>query len=205
MSTLNASLTITKIAPAILKAQQAMGDAKKDSKNPFFKSSYADLNSIREVAIPALNAQGVAVLQPNITIDGKPHVRTLLLHESGEWIAGDTEILSLKAGDPQANGSGISYARRYGLQSLLNIGAVDDDAEGSMGRTTKPATKTGPRPQHEKPQAETPTLTNGTKQDTTLVINSQLKDSANAIADLAKAANVTEKKSFRKTNVEGWE
>ena len=57
MSTLNASLTITKIAPAILKAQQAMGDAKKDSKNPFFKSSYADLNSIREVAIPALNAQ----------------------------------------------------------------------------------------------------------------------------------------------------
>ena len=193
MSTLNASLTITKIAPAILKAQQAMGDAKKDSKNPFFKSSYADLNSIREVAIPALNAQGVAVLQPNITIDGKPHVRTLLLHESGEWIAGDTEILSLKAGDPQANGSGISYARRYGLQSLLNIGAVDDDAESSMNRSVKSATKTGPRSQHEKPQSETPTVEN------------QMKDSANAIADLAKAANVTEKKSLRKTNVEVWE
>ena len=50
-----------------------------------------------------------------------------------------------------------------------------------------------------------PLITNGTKQDATTEVNSQLKDSANAIADLAKVANVTEKKSFRKTNVEGWE
>ena len=135
------SETITKIAPSLLAAQKSMGDAKKDSKNPFFKSSYADLNAVREVAIPALNAVGITVLQPTVTLDGKNYVQTLLLHESGEYLAALTEIRNTK-GDAQSEGSGISYARRYGLQSFLNIGAVDDDGESTMKRTpeaTKPA------------------------------------------------------------------
>lgn len=130
------SPTITKLAPALLAAQKSMGDAKKDSKNPFYKSTYADLNSVREVAIPALNAQGVSVLQPTIVVDQKNYVKTLLLHESGEWMCSITEIRNTK-GDAQSEGSGISYARRYGLQSFLNIGAVDDDAESTMKRTTE--------------------------------------------------------------------
>lgn len=122
--------TITKISMALLKAQKTMGEATKGAKNPFFKSSYADLNSIREVAIPALNAQGVTVLQPT----SQGFVETVLLHESGEWISGFTEIKNLK-GDAQGEGSGISYARRYGLQSILSIGAVDDDGEAAQGRS----------------------------------------------------------------------
>lgn len=127
------SESITKLAVALLKAQKSMGDAVKDSKNPFFKSSYADLNAIREVAIPALNDQGVSVLQPTTTVDGRNYVETLLLHESGEYLTGLTEIRNTD-GKAQSEGSGISYARRYGLQSLLNIGAVDDDGESTMGR-----------------------------------------------------------------------
>lgn len=138
------SATISKIAAALLKAQSNMGSATKDSKNPFFKSSYADLNAIREVTIPALNSQGISVLQPTVVIDGKNYVRTTLLHESGEFMAADTEVVQAKVNDPQAHGSGISYARRYGLQSFLNVGAVDDDGELSMGRksqeNSKPAT-----------------------------------------------------------------
>lgn len=136
--------TITKLAPALLAAQKTMGDATKGAKNPFFKSSYADLNSVREAAIPALNAQGISVLQPTVVIDGKNYVNTLLLHESGEYLSAVTEVKNTK-GDAQSEGSGISYARRYGLQSFLNIGAVDDDAESTMGRVeaknlTKPKT-----------------------------------------------------------------
>ena len=66
-------------------------------------------------------------MQPIVQIDGKNFVKTLLLHESGESIEGLTEILFAKQNDPQAQGSGITYARRYGLQSLVNIGAEDDD------------------------------------------------------------------------------
>lgn len=131
------SENITKISGALLEAQREMGNAAKGSKNPFFRSSYADLNAIREVAIPALNSHGISVLQPTLHKDGKNFVRTLLLHLSGEFLASDTEVILSKQNDPQANGSGISYARRYGLQSFLNIGAVDDDGEAAMGRYTK--------------------------------------------------------------------
>ena len=120
------------IAKALIEAQKEMGNAKKDSTNPFFKSKYADLNSVREACIPALNAHGIAVLQPTVHIDGKNFVKTLLLHESGETIEGMTEIIYNKQNDAQAQGSGISYARRYGLQSLINIGAEDDDGNKAV-------------------------------------------------------------------------
>jgi hypothetical protein len=131
---LNKSESIVKIASALVKAQAAMGNAVKDAKNPFFKSSYADLNAVREACLPALNANGVSVLQPTVHAEGKAYVETVLLHESGEFISSLTEILCAKQNDPQAHGSGISYARRYGLQSLVNLGSADDDGEGAMGR-----------------------------------------------------------------------
>ncbi len=131
---MNSSTTVTKIAGALLKAQKEMGDATKGAKNPYFKSTYADLNSIREVVTPALNQEGITVLQPTITLGDKNFVETILLHESGEFISGITEIKNTD-GKPQSEGSGISYARRYGLQSMLNVGAVDDDGEAAQGRT----------------------------------------------------------------------
>ena len=116
-----------KIAKALLTAQMQMGNAIKDSTNPFFKSKYADLNSVREACMPSLNANGIVVLQPIVHIDGKNFVKTILLHESGESMDSYTEIVYNKQNDAQAQGSGITYARRYGLQSFVNIGADDDD------------------------------------------------------------------------------
>lgn len=132
---------IKNLAKALLQAQREMGNAVKDSANPFFKSSYADLNAIREIAIPSLNKHGVTVLQPTVFYNDRSFVRTTLLHETGEVMVADTEIKNTK-GDAQGEGSGISYARRYGLQSFLCIGAVDDDGEASVGRVNT-NTKTG--------------------------------------------------------------
>jgi hypothetical protein len=115
------------IAKALVAAQKEMGNAIKDSKNPFFKSSYADLNSVREACLPALNAQGIVVLQPICQFEGKNYVKTILMHESGELVESLTEIIFSKQNDAQSQGSGITYARRYGLQSLVCIGAEDDD------------------------------------------------------------------------------
>lgn len=129
------SESIGKIAPALLKAQKEMGSAVKDAKNPFFKSKYADINSVREACHPSLNANGITVLQPTIEHNGKNYVETTLLHESGEFIGALTEIVFAKANDCQQQGSGISYARRYGLQSLLSLGTADSDGEDAMDRT----------------------------------------------------------------------
>lgn len=133
------SETITKIASALVKAQSEMGNASKGAANPFFKSKYADLNAIREACLPVLSKHGLSVLQPTVFLDGRKFVETLVMHESGEFIGGHTEILSVKEHDAQAQGSGVSYARRYGLQSLLCIGAEDDDGESAIGRNSKPS------------------------------------------------------------------
>jgi hypothetical protein len=134
---MNRSESISNFAAAMALAQSEMGTAAKDSKNPYFKSTYADLNSIREASLPALNKNGISVLQPTTVIDGKTYIETILLHSSGEFLSGLTEVVVAKQNDPQATGSGISYARRYGMQSMLNIGAEDSDAEGAMNRPAK--------------------------------------------------------------------
>ena len=137
------SQTITKIASTLLKSQMQMGNAIKDSKNPFFKSSYADLNSVREACIPYLNANGISAIQPMVTKDGKNYINTILLHESGEFLSSLTEIIYSKQNDAQAQGSGITYARRYGLQSFVNIGSEDDDGN-KASQPSKPATLSKP-------------------------------------------------------------
>lgn len=120
------------IATALLKAQSEMSNPKKGATNPFFKSKYADLNSIREAVIPTLNANDVIVLQPIVHLDGKNFVKTILLHSSGEQLESLTEIIYNKQNDAQAQGSGISYARRYALQSFVCIGADDDDGQKAV-------------------------------------------------------------------------
>lgn len=121
----------TEIAKAFIKAQSEMANAVKGTTNPFLKNKYADLNAVREAVIPTLNKYGIAVLQPLVTIDGKNYVKTLLLHESGQTMESLTEIIYARQNDAQAQGSGITYARRYGLQSLVCIGADDDDGNNA--------------------------------------------------------------------------
>lgn len=154
------SPSILKIAPALLKAQGEMTGAVKDAKNPFFKSSYADLNAVREACTPALHENEILVLQPMIQKDGKSFVRTLLLHSSGEYFGSDTEVVCAKQNDPQAQGSAITYARRYGLQSLVSLGSADDDGESAMERNSKPVeapkkARTAPKPTFSQNAAST--------------------------------------------------
>ena len=125
---MQSSQTITKISAALVKAQLEMGNAVKDATNPFFKSKYADLNAIREACLPILNKNGISAIQPTCVIEGVNYVETILLHESGEYISSLTPIITANHNDPQKHGSGLSYARRYSLQSICNIGAEDDDA-----------------------------------------------------------------------------
>jgi hypothetical protein len=125
---MNTSPLIAKIAPALLEAQKHTGAAKKDAKNPFFHSTYADLGSVMEACKEALNTAGISVFQP---VCGDV-VKTRLVHESGEWIESEgTRIISKQPNDAQAQGSAITYARRYDLQSLVFIPAEDDDGNAA--------------------------------------------------------------------------
>lgn len=131
---MNKSEQINELASALNKAQAEMGGAVKDSSNPFFKSKYADLASVIEACKEELTKHGLSISQL-VTSDeqGKSYVETVLLHSSGQWIASKM-LLHLAKTDMQGLGSAISYARRYSLQAILNIPAVDDDGESAVER-----------------------------------------------------------------------
>jgi hypothetical protein len=138
---MNTSPTIGNLGPALLSAQMAMGAAAKGASNPFFKSKYADYGSVLEVVKGPLNDAGVVLMQPTIFRDGKTLVLTSLIHaKTGEYITGEIEVVCAKQNDPQAYGSALTYARRYGLQSILSIPTEDNDGEGAMDRAPKKAT-----------------------------------------------------------------
>ena len=130
---------LNKIAPALVKAQSEMGGALKDAKNPFFKSKYSSLTSVWKACKEALHSNGLSVIQSPVSIEGRIGVSTMLLHSSGQYITDEFTLGVKKQNDPQADGSSISYARRYALAAFVGVCPVDDDGEKAMARNAKPA------------------------------------------------------------------
>jgi hypothetical protein len=124
------SACIGKLALALAKAQGQIKGALKDSTNPFFKSKYADLQSVWEACRAPLSANGLSVIQLPGSATETVRVFTYLLHESGEYIGSELLMTPVKT-DPQGIGSCISYARRYALASLVGIYQADDDANSA--------------------------------------------------------------------------
>lgn len=123
---------IGKLAAALHKAQGLMGGAVKDAKNPAFKSKYATLETVIDVAKPALNDCGIFFTQaPGAVIDGNLELTTMLVHgETGQWMRSVLQV-PLPKRDPQGLGSAVTYARRYSLMAILGIPAEDDDGEAA--------------------------------------------------------------------------
>lgn len=96
--------------------------------------SYAPLESILHAVKPALSKNGLSLTQAIIFVDNKEYVETTLRHASGQTLCNRIPIFVREDG-PQAYGSGLTYARRYGVTLLLCISADDDDdgnaAEGN--------------------------------------------------------------------------
>ena len=160
---MKSSDSIQSISKSLVKAQKEMSAAKKGAANPFFKSKYADYNAVLEACKDQLNENGITILQPHSILQLGENdiavVETILLHESGEFILSETKIEVAKKNDPQALGSAITYARRYGLQSLVALPASDDDGESAMDRKSsssykKPAAKKAETKPEAKPEVK---------------------------------------------------
>lgn len=98
----NKSEKIDLLAKALCDAQKEIKRAVKESENPFFKSKYADLGSVYNACLEALNKNGLSVAQPmRVGIDG-PEIATLLMHSSGQWIEGVQRIVNKTKLPPEA-------------------------------------------------------------------------------------------------------
>lgn len=128
---------------ALAKAKKNFAQIKKDKNNSFFHSKYADLESIHKAIDPALESEGLVVLQNvYISAQGDNVLRTELVHaESRETIKSEMILRSKDDADPQKVGAAITYYRRYLLAGLLSI-VADEDVDGSQGQTRSAQAKT---------------------------------------------------------------
>jgi len=170
---------LNELGAALAKAQAIMATAKKDSQNPFFRSSYADLASVWEACREPLTQNGLSVAQfPGFEPGNPPTalVTTILLHTSGQWMAETAGAPlpdqtrkdgSVEKANAQGVGSAITYLRRYALAAVASVSPVDDDGNVASGkkperggaaspvRGTVPKEPVAPTPQPltEKPKA----------------------------------------------------
>lgn len=133
-----------KLDEALAKAQSEIGHAHADSKNPHFKSTYADLASVWDAVRSPLSKNGISITQwPCLAPAGKMRVLTRLAGH-GQWMMCGMEI---PVGKPDAHGVGsaLTYLRRYMLSAVAGVapsddpvGEKDDDGNAATGRYPRP-------------------------------------------------------------------
>lgn len=130
--------SIDQLLPALLAAKAEFKVIPKGAKNPFYDSTYANLKSIIEGSDPILAKHDLVVMQFPSSVGDKPGLTTWLAHSSGQFIR-DTATLQPAKSDPQAQGSAISYMRRYSIQAVLGLITDDDDGNAASRPAETPA------------------------------------------------------------------
>lgn len=113
---------------ALLAFQQDLPRLQKDAINPAFKGAkYVTLEKLTEQTVPVLNEHGLLwITMPAVTEYG-PALDYRLIHvATNQEICGSMPLL-LKTTDPQAQGSALTYARRYSMMTVLGLVANEDD------------------------------------------------------------------------------
>ena len=102
----------------------------KGEKKEAFKGQYFELPTLISEIKPILNKCDLYFTQRVILINEHSYLQTTIRHKDGSFISDDGVRLyeSEKAGDSklQSIGSSISYARRYGLMSILGLAEYND-------------------------------------------------------------------------------
>tara|TARA_R110000782_G_scaffold16670_1_gene47513 strand:+ start:28 stop:540 length:513 start_codon:yes stop_codon:yes gene_type:complete len=122
----------TNIYSKLYELQNELGAISKDATNPFYKSKYFDINSLIGQLKPLLQKHNLVLLQP-ITDN---QVRSVIVDLEGGSV--ESAIQLPNDLDAQKLGSAITYFRRYTLQSLLALQAIDDDGNLAIKKNKKP-------------------------------------------------------------------
>lgn len=151
------------LSAALAAAQANMRNPGKDLANNHLRSRYTSLSALRDAVLPALSAEGVALVQ---SVDagqdggqGVVTVSTSLLWGSERMDCGSATVpVSAGKGTTyiQALGSMVTYLRKYQLSAATGIASTDaDDDDGNAGGSTRGPTRTPP-PRRQAPRQAPP-------------------------------------------------
>ncbi len=133
------SENIGELALALAKAQGEMRSAVKDTANSFFKSKYANLDSIISAIRDPLAKYGLSFSQIPHEIEGTLYLVSCLMHQSGQKIEGRLPIRIKSDGkinELQEMGKALTYLKRYALSAMIGVSCdEDDDGNTSVGYT----------------------------------------------------------------------
>src|SRR5947207_3436157 len=126
------------LAAALAKAQSEITNPEKSLtatiQSPFPREGqrtfrYASLSSGLDIVRKCLGQHEIATVQTT-AIDrdiGLIKLTTTLVHSSGEWMASDWPVCPVSdTTAPHRMGAALTYARRYGLFTLVGIAGEDD-------------------------------------------------------------------------------
>ena len=132
------SESIAALAAALAKAQTVLVNPEKSLVATIRRQSpgeidrafrYAPLSSGLDIVRKTLGEHEIAIVQTTVIDHSAAMVNltTVLAHASGEWIASDWPVCSLsETATPHRMGAALTYARRYGLFTLVGIAGEDD-------------------------------------------------------------------------------
>jgi hypothetical protein len=135
----------------LAKFQQAMQGAKKDAKNPHFKSNYADLESVVQCIKDCSKNLNLSYSHVVFNDNGINYLKTIIAYSDGDKFESIESLLPLLTGkggfnEMQALGSAITYAKRYTLQGLYGIPSEDDDGQAMTSQVKQTYQKPTPPP-----------------------------------------------------------
>ena len=123
----------------LIKARKAIQPPAKTGTNPHFRSRYVTLEGCIEAVTGPLSEHGFFLSQQVFTGEHGSFVSSILMHEDDPtWEMISHVPLVLNKNDMQGLGSAITYARRYGIMSLLNLPAEDDDGNAASRSSGPP-------------------------------------------------------------------
>ena len=123
---------------AIEEAKTYFKSLKKTSKNPHFKSDYADLDEVLDSIKDGLRYAGIAINQFPDYRDGVFVLTTLISHPKSKAYMESDYVLLLEKNTSQAQGSALTYARRYSLTAIFQLHEFDDDGNTAVQAQNKP-------------------------------------------------------------------
>lgn len=150
------SATVSRLATALAKAQSAFEPIERTrtvtvrSDKGNYTFAYAPLDVVLAATMPALTANGLSLT--SLIVRGGRALRTLLLHESGEFLAVEMEMPETQG--PQKFGSALTYLRRYSIVALLGVASEeDDDGNAAEGNNIE---RSQERPRRQAPSSQPP-------------------------------------------------